>query len=333
MSLLSWIFGQPKRPEQIALATLPAEDDPELLEIDPALEAPVTVEDLLSARAAAEVHRNRALAARNRALDSGELENVFCEIRYRDASGHVSKRAITVLQIHEGTETSMLFARCHLRNAQRNFRVDRILEVITVDGEIVDPETFFREVLAYERRERLQAAISVSDVTMTPETVATSTHQAVRALGFPAARAVRNALLSPLTVLVACAKSDGDFHVEELDRIMDFAENEAMHLCDTGALDCDLTIEMADALGKAIAIMRPQTRTIERHMLAVLCAPEAQRRRFKRALAAVAIADGIFHEHEREFLEEFDALAGLAEGDPASLVEQLNAAAAVAEGL
>ncbi len=50
-------------------------------------------------------------------------------IRYVDGEGKVSERWITPKQITGLADYVYLTAHCHLREAERNFRLDRIVEV------------------------------------------------------------------------------------------------------------------------------------------------------------------------------------------------------------
>ncbi len=57
-------------------------------------------------------------------------------IRYIDGEGHETERWITPKQVMGLSDYVYLQAHCHLRNAERNFRLDRIVEVkIEVDNE------------------------------------------------------------------------------------------------------------------------------------------------------------------------------------------------------
>ena len=67
-------------------------------------------------------------------------------IDYVDAEGEATRRAITVVGFGSGHFAPAFMAYCHLRQAMRLFRVDRIEAVIDDDGEVhEDIPTFFRE--------------------------------------------------------------------------------------------------------------------------------------------------------------------------------------------
>jgi DNA polymerase-3 subunit epsilon len=50
-------------------------------------------------------------------------------ITYIDAKGHETSRTVTPLHIHTQYDQIYLVAYCHLRQAERNFRLDRIVEI------------------------------------------------------------------------------------------------------------------------------------------------------------------------------------------------------------
>ena len=56
------------------------------------------------------------------------------EITYLDAEGNQTSRRITPLEIQEAGGAVYLVAFCHLRQAERNFRLDRISTVVIVDA-------------------------------------------------------------------------------------------------------------------------------------------------------------------------------------------------------
>lgn len=77
-------------------------------------------------------------------LTLGDAEGQTFMIEYLDSAGRRSLRRITVWGIVEGRGGwPCLSARCHERNAPRQFRVDRIQTCIDLDGEV------FEDVLAF----------------------------------------------------------------------------------------------------------------------------------------------------------------------------------------
>ncbi|MDB6454474.1 tellurite resistance TerB family protein [Falsirhodobacter sp. 20TX0035] len=232
-----------------------------------------------------------------------QLENLFCYIEYRDAKRNLTRRPITMLTLKgEGADVG-IFAVCHLRKSTRLFRCDRIENVITSDGEITEGRAFLRDILN----------VDIAPAPILDAAVALPTF--------------RSQIMSPLTVLVAAAKADGDYDIHEIDSIVSYAEREAMRLHMAGLVSDDMTIEASDALCTAVRNMRPQARSLERHIMNVLTLPEDARRRFKKALEAVIVADGHIHDRETEFWVDFDALAQKAGHDPMEAWDVIQSAA------
>jgi hypothetical protein len=78
-------------------------------------------------------------------------------IVYRDTKGNVSERTVTLRWIEFRQDHLLLHCTCHLRQMQRSFRADRIVEVYDITtGEVFDdPITFFQThpILAPEHPE------------------------------------------------------------------------------------------------------------------------------------------------------------------------------------
>jgi len=62
-------------------------------------------------------------------LGEAIYSNKRIHIRYVDGDGEETQRWITPLQVMGLKDYVYLRAHCHLRNAERNFRLDRIVEV------------------------------------------------------------------------------------------------------------------------------------------------------------------------------------------------------------
>jgi len=111
-----------------------------------------------------------------------------CYIEYTSADGEQTKRTITLRMI-EGPpgNPQMLGAHCHVRNRYRNFRLDRIEEMVDcVTGEVLDP---FEHCLALQR----SGALKVED----------------------------KALLHIMRIITFMARCDGDFHAFEQEALDD----------------------------------------------------------------------------------------------------------------
>lgn len=74
--------------------------------------------------------------------------NKTFKIKYKDAAGKTSKRTIDVYRFGNASFGFFLLAHCKLRNANRTFRTDRILECIDMDtGEIIsDVDKYFSDI-------------------------------------------------------------------------------------------------------------------------------------------------------------------------------------------
>ncbi len=72
-----------------------------------------------------EIVLDEVLLPLKEALKSGN----FIEIVYQDARGTITTRQVTPLSLGLGRSTAILEAFCHVRQDERNFRLDRILEI------------------------------------------------------------------------------------------------------------------------------------------------------------------------------------------------------------
>lgn len=240
------------------------------------------------------------------------LENLYCMIEYFDAAGVETRRPITMLSLDTRYAIPCIFAVCHLRRATRTFRADRIRNVITADGEVFTGRDFMVNLMG------LDPAI------IPPFDAARVQNMTIRGEPIPMRpRTFRSEMMAPLTVLVACGKADGHFHPDELDRIMSWAEREALHMHRANLIDADLTLDEANALGKVIGRMRPQQRTLQHHILTTLKMDAPRLGRFRRALQNVIVADGITHDQEAQFLAEFDRLAEAVKSGQDAVVDEI----------
>lgn len=124
------------------------------------------------------------------AEDLGYAEGQSFMIEYVDSKGNSSTRRITVFQIVKGINgVPSLMARCHERQAMRQFRVDRIKACIDYDGEIFDNvPTFLVETFG----------ISIQHATAKPDSAAADVWQSIVAKIRPRA-----------ALLAAVSRSDG----------------------------------------------------------------------------------------------------------------------------
>lgn len=274
MNFLNWLFGRaPKVTDAIPINDLPWQKADIAPQIDEPDEAETIPPDVLD--------------------NDQPLENLFCEIAYRDAKHRLTHRPITTLGIKRYERSYCLSAVCHMRRALRTFRLDRIEEVITADGEVLTPLEFVR-LLGLDPR-IVQPPASSEAVT----TDMTQPHRQQRGL--------RDQIISPLTVLVACGRSDGRLHPAELDHILQWVDGEATHLHRAGTIPMPM-LEEAHDLGRTIASMRPQASTLPFHMAATTQLDPQAMDRFFQALEAVIEADGQVLPGEVHFIRELQAL-------------------------
>ncbi len=229
--------------------------------------------------------------------DGLQLGDLHVAIEYVDAEGNASTRNITMQEIARGPYAPIVKAICHSRRAIRHFRTDRIVNIITSDGEVLTVEKFFRDV----------AHIDLRNV------VPLSGRE-----GLETARALRDFLRPAISLLVVAAKSDDQFHPTELAAIMNYVRAEAPFLAEYGKFtDAVGSAELA-ALEPMIRTMRPQERSVRNYLRTILSQRPERFARFREAMLQVVRADGIVALPEEVFLEDLDALRVAVELDNAA---------------
>ncbi|MBF9042979.1 hypothetical protein HKCCE4037_06555 [Rhodobacterales bacterium HKCCE4037] len=220
------------------------------------------------------------------------LEPVFTVIDYCDAQGAKTRRRITMRSLAPAKAAPILHATCHERSAARAFRTDRIEWFLDDDGVATRPEDFFRDIMG----------IALHDI---------GTSMPLQDPALDAARAIREALRPELSILVAVARADHDFHIEELDVIHDYAERRVFELVDDGILPTDPDMATLDQLGRLIAKMRPTREALTGYLDSVLAGRNGvQGIRFVNTLERVIAADGVLDPAEAEILEDLTGLMG-----------------------
>jgi hypothetical protein len=122
-------------------------------------------------------------------------------IVYRDASGAESTRRISVWGVRRDRGVMTLVARCHERKATRMFRVDRILTIADLHGEVHhSPPAFLAHLFGVE--------LSGFHVAPLVERKA-ALRRFLREAGLP--------------VLVALARADHDYCLDERGELLDYA--------------------------------------------------------------------------------------------------------------
>jgi len=213
------------------------------------------------------------------------LEQVFTVIDYKDAAGRETRRRITMVKMWGESGRGYVLAVCHERQALRTFRTDRIQCFIDAEtGEILLPKAFFKTVFAIDL-----------DAWQTPARRRADDRLIVN---------IRDYLHSPLSLLVAAARADKDYHAAEIAEVQLYGEREVERLDAAKRFYASPDAAEIDALCQTIDRMRPQRGSIARHLRNVLRMPKEEQDRFNIALARVINADGVVRVEEEEFLRE-----------------------------
>lgn len=79
---------------------------------------------------------------------SGKISPVEVLLEYQNATGFTTRRKVVILAyVPRSGGRSCLFAICNYGTAPRTFRIDRIVSIATLDGEILDTQQFLTERL------------------------------------------------------------------------------------------------------------------------------------------------------------------------------------------
>lgn len=223
--------------------------------------------------------------------DGGGIDSIFAMIEYIDGQGVRSRRRIT-FQRFDGPAPILLQAYCHERRAPRSFYLSRIACFISEDGEVLEPEAFWRSI-----------GVRVALPSFDPP----------RQVSGEVTAWVRRHMRHQLILLAGLSRVDGRQDRAEIDRIVDYAliESERHNLL---ATDADI-----EALNGYVRRLRP-TREALNDSLEGLYALARGRRidadgtmRLFRAAMEVAEADGQIAASEFAFLNEVrDVIARLA---------------------
>lgn len=269
MGLLDWLFG---RAPDIDTPAPPVQPPASRRYIPPPGPEPDIEEDV----------------SEDQITDVIDLDEIYVAMDYTDAKGKETRRRITMLRLVRGPVSPILRAICHERRALRSFRIDRISCFITGDGEVIEPDRFFREILRID-----PSSLGPDQVELT-------------------ARKLRERIRAPVSILLVAGWSDGELHPEELDVIQRYAERHILHLIDSGEYDesTEGEVRMAelDRLNKMIAMMRPQRRSLPRYIRRVTEFDAEQFDIFRRTIEEVIMADGKLHPDELAFLDELSQI-------------------------
>ena len=230
--------------------------------------------------------QDEVTAVTDRASEEIDLEPIFTMIEYEDSVGAVTRRRITMKSLVPAASGWILRAVCHERRALRAFRTDRIAYFFDAHGEVTEPEAFWRQLgITLEAR-------------VTPSR---------------AGAALRDRFRPAISIMVALARADGHFDAEQVDIILAYVEAEA------DELGLAWTPADIDALALIIPRMRPSAESLPGYFDTVQSYRQSRLDRFRRALRALVLSDGVIHQDEAAFMEmlaEWESLAP--DGGPAN---------------
>lgn len=217
---------------------------------------------------------------------------LFFMIEYTNAKGEFTRRRITAYRI-ENRDNGLryIIAKCHERRALRTFRLDRVNCFITQDGEVVEPDVFLSDFL------------NIDDRIPTPEETKRTR----------ATRAFNERILPAITLLVGAARADEHLDPREAERILLYAEKEALELERSGVLEAVPEISAFNALNKLIRLVRPDLLEIAGALLEIDEWEDDAVERLTDALLDVINADGVVTLGEELFLADIGLLTEAAE--------------------
>lgn len=212
-----------------------------------------------------------------------DLDPVYTIMDYTDAAGNETRRRITMRRLARGPQAPILTAVCHERRAVRYFRWDRISGFIDDDGEVLEAGEFLSKTFGL--------------------TLASLELEAVDASERNDARRIRDILRPALSILAAAARSDDEFHPDELDAIECYVEKELPFLIKKGLYQGGQTVQVLDQLRPMIRKMRPSADALPNYFGAILTHSHDRFQRFMSALHVVIQADGLVTQDELEIVE------------------------------
>ncbi|WP_172982753.1 TerB family tellurite resistance protein [Roseovarius bejariae] len=210
------------------------------------------------------------------------VTDIYTAIEYCAANGELTRRRITMRRIDFNYSVPSLYAFCHERRAIRQFRTDRIKCFITADGEIIEPNMFWRSI-----------GVDFDEIEYTPQERSGETSETNR---------TKRMLRDQIRILAALSRADGKMRDEEVNAIIEYIEIEV-------EWDrIDLSEETITELSAYIKRLRPTAEKVSESLFRLFEEPEGRKRlyakeleRFMRAAKNVIDADGVLHETEVEF--------------------------------
>ncbi|MEO0385072.1 MAG: WYL domain-containing protein [Pseudomonadota bacterium] len=220
------------------------------------------------------------------------IEPQDCTIDYVDSRGEASCRTITVSAVeHNNAGNIVLKAHCHVRDAPRAFRLDRVSSVTDMDGEVFeDPAAYFANIF---------------DLDEAPACVPPPRGQRLPSDSKGRRNRLRNRALLYSRILVGIARSDGKYERRQEEPIAQFIEQ---HIADQ-PLDGDdkqwLRAYLRrmnpsfDHIEDALDQMAPYFRIVRQTK-----DPDGELAAFANAIRALIMFDGHADEREMEILRD-----------------------------
>ena len=210
------------------------------------------------------------------------VADIYTAIEYCAANGELTRRRITMRRIEFNCSVPSLYAFCHERRAIRQFRTDRIKCFITADGEVIEPNNFWKSI-----------GVDFDAIEYTPQKRCGETSETNR---------TKRMLRDQIRILAALSRADGNMRDEEVKAIIEYIEIEV-------EWDrIDLSEETIAELKAYIKRLRPTAEKVSESLFRLFEEPKGKKRiyakeleRFMRAAKNVIDADGVLHETEVEF--------------------------------
>lgn len=232
----------------------------------------------------------------------GTAEGQSFVIEYLDTRGNLSERSITVWNVGRGGADGVptLLAKCHLRQATRSFRIDRIRYVRDLDGVFADSipqflvDTFGMDPqlanLAQPNLPSIGVRYSAGKVPVSAKQ--TRWHE-------------QRQQIRPYAVLwVLLSRADSAMHPKEVEAACDGFE------AVVGAHADRLRFK------QYFKTLRPSARQVEQAFASILNESEYNRELFAHVCREIVIADGIVVEHERSMMQELAGELSMVTGGP-----------------
>jgi WYL domain/Tellurite resistance protein TerB len=219
--------------------------------------------------------------------DDDDIWGASFAIEYVDSAGVTSQRRVSCRACGTGPNGARyLQAFCHERKAIRSFRLDRIISVIDLDGEIHEPRAFFEKTL------RVQFAAT--------DPLQLADARPKRARGRPRSL-VRNEIAGDgVRALIALGHADGHLSEAELDVVRGYVARK------TGTSGKPATdLELGEIVDQAKRYYSTHEELIG-CLKGISAQPPEQRRLFLRSAMALMAADGLQHPAEFEMLVEIE---------------------------